>query len=277
MALNQYPEAIQDLVEMVSIAPDEAQTYLDRALVLDQDPKPLRSLEQISRDIERAIELDPPNPTARFRRALLNIKSTPEGMSSTENYRRAREDLDIALRNSNVFSMARLFRMVCDLALQDSPAFESDLELYVKAIPGLTQEQQDHIRVKIDSLVHAMQQMFKVSPLLSLAAEAARLLMKQDYEKAEEKYREVIRQIEDPKITAAEKLSPEEILRLRIESHYNLACIYSLRKDENHGIEELERALESGYKNFSHILEDPDLEAVRAHPGFQPLIQRYKK
>jgi hypothetical protein len=56
------------------------------------------------------------------------------------------------------------------------------------------------------------------------------------------------------------------------EMHYDLACVRSLRGDPKGALEELERALNAGYRNWDWIDKDPDLAAARADRGFPALL-----
>ena len=56
------------------------------------------------------------------------------------------------------------------------------------------------------------------------------------------------------------------------EMHYDLACVRSLRGDPKGAMEELERALGAGYRNWDWIDKDPDLAAARADRGFPALL-----
>ncbi len=56
------------------------------------------------------------------------------------------------------------------------------------------------------------------------------------------------------------------------EMHYDLACVRSLRGDPKGALEELERAIGAGYRNWDWIDKDPDLLAVRADRGFPALL-----
>ena len=71
---------------------------------------------------------------------------------------------------------------------------------------------------------------------------------------------------------------------LRRSSLYNLACAYGLRS-ETHGadssrqrsdvdsaVERLTEAVRSGYDQWDHIKRDPDLDAVREHPGYRRIM-----
>ncbi len=56
------------------------------------------------------------------------------------------------------------------------------------------------------------------------------------------------------------------------EMHYDLACVRSLLGDPKGALEELERALGAGYRNWDWIDKDPDLAAARADRGFPALL-----
>ena len=53
LLLDQYEKALADLNAMESISPEEAQTYIDRAIVLESDPIPVRSRKQIRADLNQ--------------------------------------------------------------------------------------------------------------------------------------------------------------------------------------------------------------------------------
>lgn len=58
--------------------------------------------------------------------------------------------------------------------------------------------------------------------------------------------------------------------------HYNLACSLALQNDTEDAILSLRAALERGYEDFAWMMEDPDLETVRAQPEFEALIEEFK-
>jgi tetratricopeptide (TPR) repeat protein len=60
-------------------------------------------------------------------------------------------------------------------------------------------------------------------------------------------------------------------------AHYNLACDYSMLKDADKCIETLERAIGLGYRDFRHMLKDPDLEFVRKDQRFKDMVSRFRK
>jgi tetratricopeptide (TPR) repeat protein len=59
--------------------------------------------------------------------------------------------------------------------------------------------------------------------------------------------------------------------------HYNLACDYSMLKDADRAIETLERAVRLGYRDFRHMLKDPDMEYLRQDERFKELVSRFRK
>jgi len=66
------------------------------------------------------------------------------------------------------------------------------------------------------------------------------------------------------------KLKPEEPA-----VHYNLACSYSLLQMASPSLSALNKAIELGYRDFSFIQKDPDLEFIRKNPRYKQLISRH--
>jgi tetratricopeptide (TPR) repeat protein len=58
---------------------------------------------------------------------------------------------------------------------------------------------------------------------------------------------------------------------------YNLACSYSLTGDFKHAVKTLEKALESGYRDFKWLAKDPDLKELRANPLFKGVRAKIQK
>lgn len=57
---------------------------------------------------------------------------------------------------------------------------------------------------------------------------------------------------------------------------YNLACSLSLVGRVEDGLQKLEAAITLGYRDKSHIKDDPDLGNLRGHPRFKELEDRLK-
>lgn len=54
---------------------------------------------------------------------------------------------------------------------------------------------------------------------------------------------------------------------------YNLACVYSLRENEEEALKYIQLAIENGYDNRSHMLKDSDLEFVRNSSKFNEVYE----
>jgi predicted Zn-dependent protease len=59
-------------------------------------------------------------------------------------------------------------------------------------------------------------------------------------------------------------------------AHYNLACSLALSKRKSAAVTELKQAVELGYRDFDWMQQDPDLEPLKTHPGFQELLKQLK-
>lgn len=55
-------------------------------------------------------------------------------------------------------------------------------------------------------------------------------------------------------------------------AHYNLACAHALAEHPEEALDELSRAIEGGFNDSAHILEDPDLASLRELPRFRELV-----
>lgn len=60
------------------------------------------------------------------------------------------------------------------------------------------------------------------------------------------------------------------------EAYYNIACIYSIKKDGNLALRYLNKAINCGFNDYELIKEDPDLDNIRAIEGFNELIPATK-
>lgn len=58
---------------------------------------------------------------------------------------------------------------------------------------------------------------------------------------------------------------------------YNLACSFSNMDRIDEALAELATAIRLGYREFDHMLRDPDLSNVRRDPRFRRLIRRLKQ
>ena len=53
---------------------------------------------------------------------------------------------------------------------------------------------------------------------------------------------------------------------------YNLSCTYSLLKEVPRALEYLNKAVEAGYSNYTHLLKDQDMDNIRPEKQFQSLM-----
>lgn len=55
--------------------------------------------------------------------------------------------------------------------------------------------------------------------------------------------------------------------------HYNLACSLALIGEKDLAFQALERAIETGYHDFEHLIRDSDLKSLHSDPRFQKLAK----
>lgn len=59
--------------------------------------------------------------------------------------------------------------------------------------------------------------------------------------------------------------------------HYSLACGYAKLKRTDQSLASLRRAMELGYRDFSYIRQDHDLEAIHHDPRFRQLLREFDR
>jgi hypothetical protein len=97
----------------------------------------------------------------------------------------------------------------------------------------------------------------QVSPRV-LVAEAEQRLAAEDYEGALARYRQ------------AERLGG----KLGNSRLYNAAWAASLAGHHDESVEWLRKAIDAGFEDLPHIQSDPDLDAIREHPGYLEQVAR---
>jgi hypothetical protein len=58
-----------------------------------------------------------------------------------------------------------------------------------------------------------------------------------------------------------------------INAYYNLCCTYSLLNNKHQALSSLEKAIDSGYSNYTHIAEDSDLNNIRNEKEFAVMVK----
>ena len=53
---------------------------------------------------------------------------------------------------------------------------------------------------------------------------------------------------------------------------YNLACLYSLKKQKDNALKSFRKAIEYGFNDLAHIRKDKDLDFIRNEEEFKKII-----
>lgn len=72
----------------------------------------------------------------------------------------------------------------------------------------------------------------------------------------------------------------DKVLALRPEeagNYYDAACFYTRMGETEKSLDFLQTAFEKGYREFTHIENDDDMDAIRDTPRFKEMIQKYKE
>lgn len=59
-------------------------------------------------------------------------------------------------------------------------------------------------------------------------------------------------------------------------AHYNLACSLALSRRKGDALRSLQHAIALGYRDYDWMMQDPDLEELKAHPDFMSLLEQLK-
>jgi tetratricopeptide (TPR) repeat protein len=63
----------------------------------------------------------------------------------------------------------------------------------------------------------------------------------------------------------------------RAVSYYNLACAFSLKKDETRAVAYLRKSFEKGFKDVAHMRRDMDLQPIRRTPAFRKAMAEFSE
>lgn len=72
----------------------------------------------------------------------------------------------------------------------------------------------------------------------------------------------------------------QRIARLRPAdslARYNLACSLALTQNRDEALSELRHAVELGYRDFTFMRQDRDLDSIRKDPRFRALIREFEQ
>lgn len=67
-------------------------------------------------------------------------------------------------------------------------------------------------------------------------------------------------------------LNPEEA-----SAYYNVACYYAIKGIPDLSLVWMEKALDHGFAQWSHMKTDPDLDSIRDLPAYKKLVAKYQK
>ncbi len=272
LALNQADQALKDLDEMVAIAPDEGQSYLDRAIVLGNWSGSKR--RQMREDLQMAVKLDPRNPTARFLEGVDRLRQP--GVLTAETVKQCRLAFEIAIAEDPSFVPAYAFRLICDNVLFDE-AFQKHLDEFNKAFAHVSEQQRSGVQLAVGHIATSLRERMQTPATRGMFDAACEDLKDGEYADAEAVFRDVLRRLDDPLIMSREGLDVRRQRELRSKTHYNLGCLHALRKEADPALASLESAFRLDPDLAKHADEDPDLEGLRDDPRLAALMKRFGK
>ena len=59
-------------------------------------------------------------------------------------------------------------------------------------------------------------------------------------------------------------------------AHYNLACSLALSRRKTDALRSLQQAIALGYRDYDWMMQDPDLDELKARPDFMALLDQLK-
>ncbi len=68
-----------------------------------------------------------------------------------------------------------------------------------------------------------------------------------------------------------------ELPKVKAATYYNLACLYSLQRKQDAGLESLKSAVQSGFNDRKVLTSDPDLAYLRQAAGYQQILSGASK
>jgi tetratricopeptide (TPR) repeat protein len=77
------------------------------------------------------------------------------------------------------------------------------------------------------------------------------------------------------KSAQASKLK-SDISKAKADVNYNMACLYSLKKEKEPALDALRTAINSGFANKQALKSDPDLAYIRPMPEFREIVSKVR-
>lgn len=101
---------------------------------------------------------------------------------------------------------------------------------------------------------------------------------KKDYREALTSLDRMLKMLEEVKLSSEDLQRYGNLVeRMKANTHYNIACVYSLQNRKKPAIESLSKSIASGYKEYRHILQDSDLDNIRKERKFIALMESLKQ
>jgi len=274
LALGRRAQAVRDVDEMVAVAPDRAQSYVDRAMVLMPDIASARTRSRVLDDLERALWLDPEIGRARFLRGAVRLMSREAAGSETV-IAECRADFETVLKQDPQDVMAHTFRLACDKALLD-PAFDAHFQELCAAKPDMTERERNGWHIMIQQLSARLKQPAGASPSQELLDRGQRLAEEGKAAEAEAVFGELLKRLDNPVEMSQERVTPPQQRALRASACYETACIHAERGSADRTVAALEQAIRNG-RRAEDLEYDPNFENVRSRPEFRDLMARHRK
>ena len=90
--------------------------------------------------------------------------------------------------------------------------------------------------------------------------------------------KEMITTVENVKMSDAEISKFQPIIdKIKAGTYYNLACNYSLLNQKKQAVAAFEKSVEFGYKDYSHIKVDSDLDNIRKEKRFVDIMKQLEE
>jgi len=275
LALGRRADAMRDLDEMVAIAPEEAQSYVDRASILSMSAD-RRTRARVLEDVETALRKDPDNARARYLRATARIR-VPATYGDEQALTQCREDLSFVIGRDPKYDMPHVLRMVCDRALGDEASFKQHFDELAKARPDLPEARLNAFHSVIQNLGRLLQHRPKLGESESLLERAGQLVEGDKLAEAEQALAQLLARLDDPVAMSLERLPAAKQKGLRISAHRDLAALYALRGEPAKAVASLAKAVDLGLARPEELEFDPDFESLRALPEFRELLKRPRR
>ena len=206
----------------------------------------------------------PNDLVAQFDLALRNLR---------EVLAEARLEFTRAIQFDPEFMSAHVYRLVCDLALDDTNAYQRDLEEF-RTLFSLDPEHMEALRHSVEVLARLFQgadnPVERIRKIFEQGYEAHTMAR---YEEAEKHFTEVARLCD----REGKGLAKVSMRWYKNAAHYNIACGRALRGDTDGALIAMEEALKGGYNRFDHMRRDSDLDSIRDDDRYKKLIAKYRR